>query len=110
MKSLSLRPLTPLWKSKRLRTNCLTISLTLRCNMSEERIHIGDEVRLEGVNRHGKNRVRENGDWWEVIMVDGGDSSILNTKVCVTPVSGTGNWRWIDLPEDRDMRIVEHVS
>ena len=77
--------------------------------MSEERFFIGDEVRLKGINRHGKNRVRENGEWWEIIMVDGGASSILSTKICVEPKSGSGNWRWIDIPEDRDMEIVEHV-
>ena len=109
MKSLSLRPSTRSWRSKRLKTNCLITLLTLRCNMAEERFFIGDEVRLKGINRHGKNRVRENGEWWEIIMVDGGASSILSTKICVEPKSGSGNWRWIDIPEDRDMEIVEHV-
>ena len=47
---------------------------------------------------------------WEIITVDGGDSSILPTKICVTPLSGTGNWRWIDLSDDRDMIIVEHIE
>jgi len=74
-----------------------------------ERFFVGDEVRLKGVNRHGKNRIRENGDMWEVINVDGQDSSILPTKICVQPNTGTGNWRWIDLPEDSDVEIVEHV-
>ena len=78
--------------------------------INDKSIFVGDAVRLSGKNRHGKNRIRENGDMWEIITVDGGDSSILPTKICVTPLSGTGNWRWIDLSDDRDMIIVEHIE
>ena len=74
------------------------------------RVFVGNHLRLEGRNRHGKNRIRENGDMWEVITVDGGESSVLPTKVCVVPLSGSGNWRWIDLVDDRDMVIVEHIE
>ena len=75
-------------------------------------IHIGDLVCLSGKTRHGKNRIRENGDMWRVINVDGADSSLLTTKVCVIPLeeSRRTEWRWIDLPEDRDMEIVEHIE
>ena len=71
---------------------------------------VGDIVKLFGKTRHGKNRIRENGDMWEVIQVDGQDSSVLPTKVCAAPLSGSGNWRWIDLVDDRDMKIVEHIE
>ena len=47
---------------------------------------------------------------WEVVTVDGGESSVLPTKVCAIPLSGSGNWRWIDLVDDRDMVIVEHIE
>ena len=70
----------------------------------------GDIIKLSGKTRHGKNRIRENGDMWEVITVDGGESSVLPTKVCAVPLSGSGNWRWIDLVDDRDMVIVEHIE
>ena len=33
------------------------------------RVFVGNHLRLEGRNRHGKNRIRENGDMWEVIQV-----------------------------------------
>ena len=74
------------------------------------RVFVGNHLKLEGRNRHGKNRIRENGDMWEVIQVDGQDSSVLPTKVCAAPLSGSGNWRWIDLVDDRDMIIVEHIE
>ncbi len=48
---------------------------------------IGDNLRLAGKTRHGKNRIRENGDLWEVTNLDGQDSSILSTKACVVPSS-----------------------
>ena len=74
------------------------------------RIFVGNHLKLKGGSRHGKNRIHENGDMWEVIQVDGADSSLLTTKVSLMPLSGTGNWRWVDLPEDRDMEIVEHIE
>ena len=43
---------------------------------------IGDNLRLAGKTRHGKNRIRENGDLWEVTNLDGQDSSVLSTKAC----------------------------
>ena len=70
---------------------------------------IGNHLKLAGVTRHGKNRIRENGEMWEVITVDGGDSSILSTKVCVVPCeeSRRENWRWVDVAGDQHMEIVE---
>ena len=61
-----------------LRKNYLII-LQMRCNM---KFFIGDNLRLAGKTRHGKNRIRENGDLWEVTNLDGQDSSILSTKIC----------------------------
>ena len=76
------------------------------------RIFVGNHLKLKGVTRHGKNRIRENGEMWEVITVDGADSSLLTTKVCVAPLmeSRRSEWRWVDVPEDRDMEIVEHIE
>ena len=75
--------------------------------IKEMDIFEGDVVVLSGISRHGKNRIRENGHMWRVISLDGKDSSILSTKVCVRPLEldRVDNWRWIALPEDRDMRI-----
>ena len=76
------------------------------------KVFVGNLMRLAGKTRHGKNRIRENGDMWRVITVDGGDSSILTTKVCVRPMNleRRDEWRWIDLPSDEHMEIIEHIE
>jgi hypothetical protein len=63
---------------------------------------VGNKIKLAGVTRHGKNRIRENGAVWEVITV-------LPTKVCVVPCeeSHRENWRWVDISGDQHMEIVE---
>ena len=33
-------------------------------------MEVGKKVRLTGITRHGKNRVREQGDVWEVIRMN----------------------------------------
>ena len=38
------------------------------------KIFVGNHLRLAGKTRHGKNRIRENGDMWRVINVDGAES------------------------------------
>jgi hypothetical protein len=78
-------------------------------NETTMNLNEGDLVKLEGISRHGKNRIRENGIWWRIISLDGKDSSILSTKVCVVPndKKREHNWRWIDLRDDRDMEMVE---
>tara|TARA_B100001564_G_C20631897_1_gene667616 strand:- start:128 stop:394 length:267 start_codon:yes stop_codon:yes gene_type:complete len=75
--------------------------------INDKSIFVGDAVRLSGITRHGKNRIRENGDMWEVITIDGKDSSVLSTKICVVPMAEgrRENWRWLDLPEDEHMEI-----
>ena len=75
--------------------------------INDKSIFVGDAVRLSGKTRHGKNRIRENGDMWEVITNDGKDSSVLSTKICVVPMAEgrRENWRWLDLPEDEHMEI-----
>ena len=42
--------------------------------INDKSIFVGDAVRLSGKTRHGKNRIRENGDMWEVITIDGKES------------------------------------
>ena len=80
--------------------------------INDKSIFVGDAVRLSGKTRHGKNRIRENGDLWEVTNLDGQDSSILSTKACVVPIkeSRRSEWRWLDLPSDEHMEIVEHIQ
>ena len=75
--------------------------------INDKSIFVGDAVRLSGKTRHGKNRIRENGDMWEVITIDGKESSVLSTKICVVPMAEgrRENWRWLDLAEDEHMEI-----
>ena len=75
--------------------------------INDKSIFVGDAVRLSGKTRHGKNRIRENGDMWEVIIIDGKESSVVSTKICVVPMAEgrRENWRWLDLPEDEHMEI-----
>ena len=64
-------------------------------------MHVGDLVRLSGVSRHGKNRIRENGDMWRVL-------NVKDNSICVRPVllERKENWRWVDLSNDEHMEIV----
>jgi hypothetical protein len=66
------------------------------------KVRVGDIVRLSGKTRHGKNRVRENGEFARVITVDG-DGEILSRKICVRHLDKVESWRWMDLPSDEHM-------
>ena len=57
-------------------------------------LFVGDIVKLSGKTRHGKNRIRENGELWRVMTADGQDSSILTTKVCVRPLDLDRRENW----------------
>ena len=76
------------------------------------KVFVGNHLRLVGKTRHGKNRIRENGDMWEVTNLDVQDSSILSTKACVIPLreDRRAEWRWLDLPSDEHMYIIEHIQ
>ena len=76
------------------------------------KVFVGNHLRLAGKTRHGKNRIRENGDMWQVINVDGADSSLLTTKVCVIPLeeSRRSEWRWIDLPEEGTWKLLNILN
>ena len=68
------------------------------------KIFVGDIVKLFGKSRHGKNRIRENGDMWRVLTVK-------DNSICVRPMDldRRENWRWIDIPDDEhmNMKLVE---
>ena len=54
---------------------------------------IGDTIKLIPKTRHGKNRVHEHGDVGTISNIR--SASFLS----ITP---DGDWRWIDLSDDRD--------
>ena len=76
-------------------------------------ICIGDFVRLEGKSRHGKNRINQHGDVWEVL-----DEQL--TKLLLSSLEATEgpkhnkvkDWRWISAvdSEDPNFTIVEHIK
>ena len=64
-------------------------------------------IRLTGKTRHGKNRVREHGDVWEVIGLPTGVLNMTPTPKLTTVKSvKTGDERWIDMVgEDKNFSI-----
>jgi len=73
---------------------------------------LGKKVKLAGVSRHGKNRVREQGEDWQVV----GESPVVHFKSAApgpfllleSKIQGHphGPWaRWVRLQRDTDFMI-----
>ena len=80
------------------------------------KLEIGDWILLEGISRHGKNRIAQHGDVWNVIETDGacpGISVRSKNRTFNTGGSGDNKWihdgRWID-PNDFDFKIVKKLD
>lgn len=56
---------------------------------------VGDIVKLKGVSRHGKNRVREQGEFWHIV-------EIRDSRMHLHDLADNGNWRWVDISDDKD--------
>jgi hypothetical protein len=54
-------------------------------------------ITLKGLTGHGKNRIREHGDLWEVLDLPPGVISMTH-KPRLPPIKSlkTGAWRWLD--------------
>jgi len=52
---------------------------------------------LKGITNHGKNRIREHGDKWEVLELPPGVMD-MDPKPVLPPIKSlkTGEWRWLD--------------
>ena len=63
-------------------------------------------IKLKGITGHGKNRIREHGELWEVLELPPGVVSMSN-KPALPPVKSvkTGVWRWLD---EKNFEIVEN--
>ena len=59
-------------------------------------------IKLEGITQKGKNRVKEHGQWWDVLDWSSPTASIDFAIESVT----TGDRRWIT----NDFKIVERVG
>ena len=57
----------------------------------------GNWITLKGTTGHGKNRIREHGDLWEVLDLPPGVISMTH-KPRLPPIKSlkTGAWRWLD--------------
>ena len=63
-------------------------------------------IRLKGITGHGKNRIREHGDVWEVLTLQ--EMGIISmtpmpTKMPIISVV-TNEWRWLD---EKNFEIIE---
>ena len=74
------------------------------CELNGEHLgpNVGKQLKLTGKSRHGKNRVREQGEAWEVIG-ERDDMALVQTPAPEHHI------RWIKLNNDRDF-IVEILN
>ena len=84
----------------------------------------GDWLKLKGITRHGKNRIHQHGEWWEVNTVgtfEGFTAVLLNSRNETFAIRGRGNskeeWkttmihdqRWVHIKEDKNFQVVAHA-
>ena len=65
------------------------------------------KIRLKGITGHGKNRIREHGDVWEVLTLQ--EMGIISmtpmpTKMPIRSIA-TNEWRWLD---EKNFEIIEN--
>ena len=63
-------------------------------------------IKLKGITGHGKNRIREHGELWEVLEFPTGVVS-MTPKPSLTPIKSvkTGEERWLD---EKNFEIIEN--
>jgi hypothetical protein len=71
---------------------------------------VGDKVRLTGITRHGKNRVREQGDLWTVTAIATARQSSfapVGTKIALlrAETDPLNHWRWIVAKNDKNFHV-----
>ena len=67
----------------------------------------GSTIILKGISNHGKNRIREHGDKWEVLGLPSGviSTNPKPTRLCIKSVK-TGEERWLD----KNDIVIENVK
>lgn len=75
----------------------------------------GDWLKLKGITRHGKNRIQQHGDWWEIDAVgtfNGFPAVLLNSRNETFNI-GKGHksrdQRWVHIKEDKDFEAIAHA-
>jgi len=71
---------------------------------------VGDKVRLTGITRHGKNRIREQGNLWTVTVVATAHQSSfapLGTRIALlrAETDPLKHWRWIEVENDKNFHV-----
>ena len=64
---------------------------------------VGDFLKIGGISRRGKNRIREHGAIWKV-------RNVWANKTLLESTDGKDYWRWIDHNDDPDFEILEKVN
>ena len=71
----------------------------------------GDWLKLKGVTRHGKNRINQHSDVWEVIDEQLTQLLLQSLEKTEGPKHNkVKDMRWISATEDRNFEIVEHIK
>ena len=70
----------------------------------------GDKVRLTGITRHGKNRIREQGDLWTVTAIATAHQSSfapVGTKIALIRAEAdpSKHWRWVEVKDDKNFHV-----
>ncbi len=76
--------------------------------MTIKKSHEGKWIRLKGISGHGKNRIREHGDIWLVVFVDG-SKVMLRSRHKTFKIGGEfhHDGRWISSSTDKNFEIVK---
>jgi len=71
---------------------------------------VGDKVRLTGITRHGKNRIREQGDLWTVTAVATAHQSSfapVGARIALlrAETDPSKHWRWVEVENDKNFHV-----
>ena len=70
-------------------------------------MEVGKKVKLTGITRHGKNRVREQGETWEVIRIN--PTGSFKTKApgpfMLLQATTSINMRWVSIINDDNFSV-----
>tara|TARA_R100000951_G_C2604831_1_gene169293 strand:- start:195 stop:431 length:237 start_codon:yes stop_codon:yes gene_type:complete len=70
-------------------------------------MQVGQTIRLKGITRHGKNRVREQGEFWEVIRIN--PTVSFKTKApgpfMLLQAAESINMRWVSTVNDDNFSV-----
>jgi len=73
-------------------------------------VKVGDKVKLTGLTKHGKNRVREQGDMWTVTLLSVASASSfapIGSHIALLRAESdpTKFWRWVEVNNDKNFHV-----